>query len=217
MVLAMAFLMTISLLMSTALATLGKWWGPMFGSLETVAHVFDLAVSFGLLTLVFGVIYKFMPRASIRWHDVWIGAAVTSLLFTVGKFLIGLYLGKSSVASSFGVFGSLALLMVWVYYSAQIFLYGAEFTWVYANQFGSRRTQQKPAAGAQPSPVLQPVPPLIVAPAANQALPLPARRTRPAGALRRHFPEIAFTGALLFGALLGKLAPKGVSFLKAKL
>ena len=217
MVLAMAFLMIISLVMSTALATLGKWWGPVFGEWEAVAHIFDLLVSFALLTLVFAVIYKFMPRASIRWHDVWIGAAVTSLLFTLGKFLIGLYLGKSDVASSFGAFGSLALMMIWVYYSGQIFLFGAEFTWVYANKFGSRQAHQQPQPTAQPSPVLQPVPALRVAPAANQALPLPAKQAPPPSAVRRHMPEIAVTGALLFGALLAKLAPKGFSFLKQKL
>lgn len=83
------------------------------------------------------MIYKLMPRAKVRWHDVWLGAVVTSLLFTVGKFLIGFYIGKSGVASSFGAAGSLVVILVWVYYSAQIFLIGAEFTWVYANTFGS--------------------------------------------------------------------------------
>jgi len=85
------------------------------------------------------MIFKFLPRAHIRWHDVWIGAAVTSVLFALGKFLIALYLGKSDVASGFGLFGSLALMMVWIYYSAQIFLFGAEFTWVFANRYGSRQ------------------------------------------------------------------------------
>jgi membrane protein len=211
MVLAMAFLMTVSLLMSAALSTLGKWWGPLFGSWELLAHAFDLAVSFGLLTLVFAVIYKFMPRAHIRWHDVWIGAAVTSLLFTIGKFLIGLYLGKSNVASSFGVFGSLALLMVWVYYSAQIFLYGAEFTWVYANKFGSRRAEKQPE-NAQPDPVrsLEPLPSTV-------SIPVPVAPRRRSSAIGRHLPEIAVTGALLVGALLGKAAPRSWRFLKAKL
>jgi membrane protein len=138
-VLAMAFLMIVSLVFSAMIATLGKWWAPMFGGWEGVAHVFDLAASFGLLTLAFAVIYKFMPSTHIPWRDVWVGAAATSLLFSIGKWAIGLYLGKSDVASSFGLFGSLALLMIWVYYSAQIFLLGAEFTWVYANRLGSRR------------------------------------------------------------------------------
>ena len=79
-----------------------------------------------------------MPRAYIPWRDVWTGAAVTALLFTIGKVLIGLYLGKGSLTSGFGAAGSIVLLIAWVYYSAQIFLFGAEYTWVYANRHGSR-------------------------------------------------------------------------------
>jgi hypothetical protein len=116
---------------------MSKWWGPAFG--EGLAHILDLGVSFGLLAAVFAMIYKYVPRARIQWRDVWVGAAVTAALFTVGKWGIGLYLGKSSLASSFGAFASLVIVMVWVYYSAQIFLLGAEFTWVYARHFGSRR------------------------------------------------------------------------------
>jgi membrane protein len=143
MVLAIAFLLIISLIFSAALAALSKWWGPIFGDWSKTAYVVDLAVSFAVLTLAFAMIYKFLPRARIRWHDVWIGAAVTSVLFALGKFLIGLYLGKSNVASGFGLFGSLALMMVWIYYSTMIFLFGAEFTWVFANRYGSR--QRTPA------------------------------------------------------------------------
>jgi membrane protein len=140
-VLALAFLIVISLVLSAALSALGKWWGPVFGEWETVAQAANLAVSFGMLVLVFAAIYKFMPRARIEWRDVWVGAAVTVALFTVGKFLIGLYLGKSDVGSSFGAFGSLVVVMVWVYYSAQIFLLGAEFTWAYAHHAGSRQAK----------------------------------------------------------------------------
>jgi membrane protein len=143
-VLALAFLIVVSLVLSAAMSALGKWWGPAFGEWETVAHLFNLAVGFGMLTVVFAAIYKFMPRAAIEWRDVWVGAAVTAALFVIGKFLIGLYLGKSDVGSSFGAFGSIIIVMVWVYYSAQIFLLGAEFTWVYAHDAGSRQAQ--PAA-----------------------------------------------------------------------
>jgi membrane protein len=85
-------------------------------------------------SVVVAMFYELMPRAKLSWHDVWIGAAVTSLLFTIGKFLIGLYIGKSGVASGFGAAGSMVVLLVWVYYSTQIFLLGAEFTWVYTNR-----------------------------------------------------------------------------------
>jgi membrane protein len=152
-VLALAFLIVVSLVLSAALSALGKWWGPMFGEWTTVAQVVNQAASFGMLVLVFAAIYKFMPRARIEWRDVWVGAAVTVALFTIGKFLIGLYLGKSDVGSSFGAFGSIVVVMVWVYYSAQIFLLGAEFTWAYAHHSGSRRTKQRHQA--QPSADIQ--------------------------------------------------------------
>jgi hypothetical protein len=93
----------------------------------------------------FAMIYKLMPRVKVRWHDVWLGAAVTALLFTIGRFLIGLYIGRSGIASGFGAAGSLVIIFVWVYYSAQIFLMGAEFTWVYARTFGSMRFLATPA------------------------------------------------------------------------
>jgi len=116
MILAVAFLLMVSLVMSAALAALGEWWA------------LDLAASFLLTTAMFALIYKIIPRVRIRWSDVWAGAAVTAALFAVGKFLIGLYLGRAGIASAFGAAGALVAVMVWVYYSAQIFLLGAEFT-----------------------------------------------------------------------------------------
>ena len=144
MILGIAFLLMVSLVLSAALAALGKFWGDSFGAWKTLAPVLDLAVSFGIVTVLFSLIYKLIPRVRVRWHDVWIGAAVTAALFAVGKFLIGLYLGRSSVASAFGAAGSVVVMMVWVYYSAQIFLLGAEFTWVYAHTYGSRRGEPRP-------------------------------------------------------------------------
>jgi membrane protein len=143
MILGVAFLLAVSLVVSAALATLGKWWDTWLGHWETLAHFLDIGVSLALLTLIFGLIYKMIPRVQVSWHDVWIGAAVTALLFTIGKVLIGLYLGKSDVTSSFGTAGSLVIVMVWVYYASQIFLFGAELTRVYAETHGSRRDQTK--------------------------------------------------------------------------
>ena len=137
MILGVGFLLIASLVVSAGLSALGRWWAPLFGGWEVLLQVVNFAVSFALVTAVFAMIYKIMPRVKIEWHDVWIGAAVTSLLFTIGKFLIGLYIGKSGVASGFGAAASLVVLLIWVYYSAQIFLLGAEFTWVYAHTFGS--------------------------------------------------------------------------------
>jgi len=141
MILGIGFLLMVSLVASAAIAVLGKWWGPMFEGWTVLASAVDFIVSFGLMTVLFALIYKIMPRVHIRWHDVWIGAAATALLFDIGKFLIGLYIGRSSVTSTFGAAGSLAVMLMWVYYSAQIFLLGAEFTWVYAHTFGSRKGQ----------------------------------------------------------------------------
>jgi len=137
-VLGLGFMLTVSLVVSAALAALGKWWGGWFEGWNVFLEILNFAVSFGIFTLLFAMIYKIMPRANIPWRDVWTGAAVTALLFTIGKVLIGLYLGKSSLASGFGAAGSFVVLIAWVYYSAQIFLFGAEYTWVYANRHGSR-------------------------------------------------------------------------------
>lgn len=137
-VLGLGFMLTVSLVVSAALAALGKWWNNWFEGWVVYFEILNFAVSCGIFTVLFAMIYKIMPRATIPWRDVWTGAAVTALLFTIGKVLIGLYLGKSSLASGFGAAGSFVLLIVWVYYSAQIFLLGAEYTWVYANRHGSR-------------------------------------------------------------------------------
>jgi membrane protein len=137
MILGIAFLLMVSLVMSAAISALGKWWSSAFGEWEVLLQVVNLVVGFVLTTAVFAMIYKLMPRVRVHWHDVWLGAATTSVLFSVGRFLIGLYIGKSGVASGFGAAGSIAIIFVWVYYSAQIFLLGAEFTWVYAKTFGS--------------------------------------------------------------------------------
>jgi membrane protein len=144
MILGIAFLLMVSLVVSAVLSALGRFWGPMFKDWESAAHLIDIGVTFALVTVLFALIYKLIPRVRIAWRDVWVGAAVTSGLFAVGKFLIGLYLGKSSVASAFGAAGSLVVMMVWVYYSAQIFLLGAEFTWVFAHTYGSRRGERRP-------------------------------------------------------------------------
>jgi membrane protein len=139
MIMGIGFLLMVSLVVSAALAALSKFWGSMFDEWALLAHALDLLISFAFSTLVFALIYKTMPRVRVDWSDVWIGAVVTALLFTIGKFLIGVYIGKSGITSAFGAAGSLVVVLVWVYYSAQIFLLGAEFTWAYAQTFGSRK------------------------------------------------------------------------------
>jgi len=139
MILAIAFLLIVSLVIGAVVSALGKWWSPAFGGWEVLAQAVTFVFGLLVTTVGFALIYKLMPRAKVQWHDVWIGAAVTSLLFSLGRFLISLYIGKSGIASGFGAAGSLAIVFVWVYYSAQIFLLGAEFTWVYATSLGSMK------------------------------------------------------------------------------
>ena len=210
MVLGLAFLVTVSLLLSATLSALGKWWGPFFGQWETLAHLLDIVVNFGVLTVVFGAIYKLMPGAHIQWRDVWVGAFVTALLFVAGKFLIGLYLGKGDVGSSFGAFGSIVIVMVWIYYSAQIFLLGAEFTWVYAHARGSRRGEQVEKANLGEATPPAPTSPSVAAP--TRAAPLAERRrawdsqNRFVYALQRKgLFGVTVAAAFLGGALLRSL------------
>ncbi len=147
-----SFLLMVSLAVSAGLAAFGKMWGPRFDDWQSMVSVVNALFSYVLTTTVFAMIYKVMPRARVAWTDVLIGASVTSLLFTIGKSLIGIYIGRSGVTSGFGAAGSLVMAMIWVYYSAQIFLLGAEFTWAYALTFGSRKEQKLPgAAPAVPS------------------------------------------------------------------
>ncbi|HWU83101.1 MAG TPA: YihY/virulence factor BrkB family protein [Methylophilaceae bacterium] len=137
MILGIGFLLLVSLIFNALLTAMGTWWAPIFGTWVKVAAVSNAVISFILVAVMFALIYKFMPRARVLWSDVLVGALVTAFLFTIGKALIGMYLGASGVASGYGTAGSLIALLVWVYYSAQIFLLGAEFTKVYAESHGS--------------------------------------------------------------------------------
>ena len=150
MVLGIGFLLLVSLIMSAGLSALGKFWTGWFPGWDVVLQAVNFIVSFAVITGLFAMIYKLLPRVEIAWADVWVGAAVTSLLFQIGKLLIGLYLGRSSVASSFGAAGSLVIVLLWVYYSAQIFLLGAEFTRAFSYSHGSRKGQAKLAPSGKP-------------------------------------------------------------------
>jgi len=147
MILGIGFLLIVSLAFSAAVNALSKWWDPDSSSWYTFTGLSELVLSLTLVMSVFALIYKTMPRASIAWRDVWVGAAVTSVLFLTGKSLIGLYIGRSGITSAFGAAASLIVVLLWVYYSAQVFLFGAEFTWVYSHRYGSRKAQ--PTAAAQ--------------------------------------------------------------------
>jgi membrane protein len=139
MILSIGFLLMVSLVMSTVLAIFGQWWGSLFGGWLVAATIVDALAGYLLVTLMFALIYKIMPSARAQWRDVWIGSVFTAVLFILGKWLIGYYIGHSGVVTGFGAAGSLVVILIWVYYSAQIFLIGAEFTWIYANLHGSRK------------------------------------------------------------------------------
>jgi membrane protein len=148
MVLGSAFLLLVSLLLSAALASLENVTSSLPASMLWTSQLLHIGVSFVVITLLFAMMYKYLPDAKIAWQDVWLGATITAVLFTVGKFAIGLYLGHSSMASSYGVAGSFVVLLVWVYYSAQILFLGAEFTQVHASERGRRIV---PAENAEPT------------------------------------------------------------------
>lgn len=138
-VLGLGFLLLVSLLISAALAALGSWSVGLFPGWEVVMQALNALATFGISIILFAAIFKYMPQATIAWRDVWIGAVVTAVLFEIGKVLFSLYVGKSSTVSSLTAAGSLVVVLIWVYFAAQVFLLGAEFTWFYANQHGSRR------------------------------------------------------------------------------
>ena len=138
MVLGIGFLLLASLVISAAVAAFGEYIGNRWPLADFWLQLLNFVISFGVVTLLFAMMFKFLPEIKIAWKDVWLGAAVTSALFSLGKFLIGLYLGRSEVGNTFGAAGSLAILLIWIYYSAQILFLGAEFTQVYARRYGSR-------------------------------------------------------------------------------
>jgi len=140
MVLVLAFLLMVSLVVSAALTLLEKFWSSYWAEAGVVLTGLNAALSFIVIAALFGVIFKLLPRVKLSWHDVAIGALGTAALFSLGKYAIGAYIGNSGVASSFGAAGSLIALLLWVYYSAQIFFLGAEFARQYALQLGSLRT-----------------------------------------------------------------------------
>jgi membrane protein len=136
MLLAIGFLLLVSLIASTVLSALSKYLGTLLPGADFLWHVVDIVVSFGFTVVLFAMIYKVLPDVHIEWRDVWTGAILTALLFTIGKFLIGLYLGQSSIATTYGAAGSLVSVMLWVYYSALVFFFGAQVTKVYATEYG---------------------------------------------------------------------------------
>lgn len=138
MVLGVGFLLLVSLLISTALTALNGWVTNFINLPPLLTSMLNTVLSVAIITTVFTLLYKYLPETKVAWGDVFLGGFVTALLFLLGKLAIGVYLGNSSIGTTFGAAGSLAIILIWVYYSAQIFFFGAEFTQVYANTYGSK-------------------------------------------------------------------------------
>lgn len=138
MVLGIGFILMVSLVVNALIAALADYLAGLLPGLDVVVQALNFALSFGAFAVLFAMIYKVLPDTTVAWRDVWVGAAMTALLFTVGRFAISLYIGSSRVATSYGAAGAVVILLVWVYYSAQIFLFGAELTKAFAEHFGSR-------------------------------------------------------------------------------
>lgn len=174
-VLVIGFLLLVSLLLSALLSALDTLTSGVTPLTQFLFQVLNLIVSVGIITLLFAMIFRYLPDVEIEWRDVWVGAAITAVLFTLGKWGIGVYLGNSSTASTYGAAGSLVVLLLWVYYSAQILFFGAEFTQVYARHHGSHI---RPADYAMALPDLDadtsPSSPPAVIPGASVPLPAPS-------------------------------------------
>lgn len=138
MVLGTSFLLLVSLVISTGLSILNQYFTDLLGNFGILAQIINIVISIGVITFIFAMIFKYLPDVKIQWGDVWVGALATSILFTVGRTLLGIYLGNSATTSAYGAAGSLVVLLLWVYYSSQILFLGAEFTQVYARRHGSR-------------------------------------------------------------------------------
>jgi membrane protein len=141
MILGIGFLLLVSLVVSAALAGLRELISHRLPLAGRLLPTLNFALSFAVVTALFAMIFKVLPDVRMRWRDVWVGAGVTALLFTVGKSLIALYLGRAGIASVYGAAGSLVLVLLWIYYSSQILLVGAEFTEVWSRRYGSRREE----------------------------------------------------------------------------
>jgi membrane protein len=216
MVFGIGFLLLVALVLDAVIAAMGSRMEHLLPGGEVVLQASQLLLSFGLITVLFAAMFRILPDIDISWHDVWFGAAFTSFLFVIGKFGLGYYFGKAAVGSSYGAAGSLVLLLVWVYWSAQILFFGAEFTQVYARTYGSLKgdTSKREARAGAKKPEDRPK---AETDASGKPIPIGATHGRPAPAYARtaaqpkkggSLGKVAAGGAagLLIGLLVGGLS-----------
>ncbi len=196
-ILGLAFLMMVSTVLSAGISAFGNWAGALMPGWELLLQAVNMSLSVGITAVLFAMIFKYMPSVRIAWRDVWVGGAVTAVLLEAGKFLIGLYLGKSGVGESFQAAGSLVVLLAWVYYAAQIFLLGAEFTKAYSDDRGGHAGKRAMEATRVSATVAAEGTDAV---AVKAPLPVPALRTRPMPE-----PAVGVVVGLIAGALLSQV------------
>lgn len=191
----LGFLLLVSLVVSAGLSALGDYLNSIIPGVDLLLQVVNFLISFLMVSALFAAIYKILPDRSLSWKDVAVGAVATAFLFTVGKTLIGLYIGSSAIASSYGAAGALVIVLLWIYYSSQIFLLGAEFTKVWASHHGSAEAfaARTAPAGATATPAATP------ASAVQKVIAHSASRRAPIGLF-----DIAALGTLLLVAFQGQ-------------
>jgi len=213
MVLGIGFLLLITLVFDAAISAMGPFLGRIIGG-EVFLHIVELVLSFAVSTVLFAAIFRILPDLKIAWHDVWFGAVFTSLLFVLGKWGLGVYLGKAAVGSAYGAAGSLVILLVWVYWSAQIVLFGAEFTQVYARTFGTLKADTSKEASKAQGGRVEDRPSQSggeTRPSAPPRAPVPAPmygKAKSSGGLVK-LAAGGFAG-LLFGAIIGGIGAFGM-------
>lgn len=199
MVLVVGFLLLVSLVINAVIAALSTYVGTLLPGVEFLVSLLNLVISLIVITAMFALLYKFLPKIKLEWRDVIIGAALTSVLFTIGRFLLGWYLGRSGTTSAYGAAGSFVLILLWIYYSAQIVLFGAEFTQVFARRHGSLQgSKTVPVSRNTPAPTAGTVP----APAQAIALPPPSAAKPTAGGT---LSGIVFTIGVFLAAMLASV------------
>jgi membrane protein len=204
MVLFVGFLLLVSLVINAVIAAVSVYVVNLLPGVEFLVSLVNLVISLVVITAMFAMIYKFLPKVKLEWRDVIVGAVMTSVLFTVGRFLLGWYLGRSGTASAYGAAGSFVLILVWIYYSAQIFLFGAEFTQVYARRHGSLQgSKTVPTAPTTPPPTVNG--PASIQPGATTTPPIPVPTTSATPSTGSALSGIVFTVGVFLAAVLANL------------
>ena len=216
MVLGIGFLLLVTLVIDAGISAAGTWLGPKVPGGEAAMQVVQLVVSFGVVAVLFALIFRFLPHTRVEWHDVWFGAVFTAVLFVLGKFALGLYIGKAAVGSSFGAAGSLVIILIWVYWSAQILFFGAEFTQVFARTHGSMKGDTSKATARSKAGRVEDRPKLHDTPAPPALHPAYAKTAGGGGGGGKGKLVAGGAAGLLLGTVVGGVTAMVVAVKSAK-